>query len=146
MGWQAVRVGVLGMWGVAVLAGCPGNRNDQGDFVVPERLDQEVVEGGPNPTGISFNVTNRGTCTLALAASAFTTNGRPWLTVSPANSNINADTTVPLSVGIDVVTTALLPGTYVGSILLSGTCTTTGQPARCARCTMARVASSLLVV
>jgi hypothetical protein len=89
-----------------------------------------VPEGGPNPAPASIQVRNRGSCPLALTAAAFTTDGKPWLSVSPTAAEVGAGASTELTLSFEVVTTTLTPGNYVGSVHLTGTCVTTGQDAR----------------
>lgn len=111
-------------------AACPSGESETGDLLVPGQIDEAVTEGGPNPASKVVQVTNRGNCPLSLTASTATSDGKPWLSVTPAATTIDPGASAPLTVALEVVTTALLPGNYVGDVRLTGTCTTNGQPAR----------------
>jgi hypothetical protein len=89
-----------------------------------------VPEGGPNPAPVSIRVRNRGACPLALTATAFTTDGAPWLSVSPTEAELGPAASTELTLSFEVVTTALVPGNYVGTVRLAGTCVNTGRDAR----------------
>ena len=131
-----------GEWGAALTAlaaavalGAAGCVKDdpepgRGDFVVPAMVSQDVNEGGPNPAPLVVSVQNRGSCGLAYTATTSTTDGAAWLSVAPAAGVIAAASMGSLTVSLDVVTTALPPGTYTGTITLAGTCETNGTPAR----------------
>lgn len=101
-----------------------------GVFEVPGLLEQSVTEGGPNPTAVTFDLTNLGNCPLAYTLATSTVDGAAWVSVAPSSGNVAAGASTSIGVTIDVITTALLPGNYTGSITVSGTCTSTGQPAR----------------
>jgi uncharacterized protein (TIGR03437 family) len=66
----------------------------------------------------TLNVSNNGGGTLLFNASAKTNTGGNWLSVSPASGQVSPSAPVPLTVTADPL--ALLPGTYTGSVTLTG--------------------------
>jgi len=121
----------------ALLACAGGAPDDGGDIAAPGQIEQSVSEGAANPPSQVIQVGNRGNCALELTAEA--TNASPaflsdggaapvWLTVTPAGATVNPGTQVPLTIGF--LTAGLVPGNYVGSILLAGLCAVTQQTAR----------------
>ncbi len=112
-----------------LLAAC-NTGGQPGELQVPASIQQEVNEGGPNPAARTVVVTNSGTCELALSGTVATADGRPWVSLAPSNANVAPGANVNLSLSFDVVSTSLLPGNYVGTLTLTGTCTATGQAAR----------------
>ncbi len=97
---------------------------------LPGLVAQAVVEGGPNPPARNVTLSNRGSCPLSYSIDAFTSDGQPWLGVSPTSGTVPADGSVALSVTFDPQSLLLSPGVWTGTVLVSGTCQTTGQPAR----------------
>jgi len=114
------------------LAGCrPEGDGDTPLFPgLPRTIAQTVTEGGPNPASQSVVLTNTGNCGLFFTATPTTTDGKPWLVVSPASGTVPPNQSQTLTLSIDVVTTSLRPGTYTGGVTLSGSCSVTSQVAQ----------------
>lgn len=118
--------------GSALLVGGCGGPDGGNDFDValPQQIVRAVSEDGPNPASTVIGVSNRGNCALALVASAVTTDGAAWLSVTPTVATVDPRANVAVTLAFEVVETGLLPGNYVGSATFSGTCVSTGQLAR----------------
>ena len=93
-------------------------------------MRQRVDEGGPNPSAVTVTLDNRGTCPLVFSAATVTVDGAAWVTVSPSAGVVAPSGQATLTLSFDVVATALIPGLFTGTLEVTGTCQTTGQPAR----------------
>ncbi|MEK7286734.1 MAG: hypothetical protein AAB035_05500 [Nitrospirota bacterium] len=87
---------------------------------LPGDVARQAPQGGPNPGSISVVLTNTGEGTLTYSIATSTVDGAAWLSVTPISGTLAASTTQTLTVAIDVVTPALVPGTYTGSIVITG--------------------------
>ena len=74
-----------------------------------------VTDQGSNPPSQNVNVTNTGSGTLAIAASATTTAGGNWLVVSPTSG------AAPTTLQVSVNSANLAAGTYSGTIAVAST-------------------------
>jgi len=74
-----------------------------------------VTDQGSNPPSQNVNVTNTGSGTLAIAASATTTAGGNWLVVSPTSG------AAPTTLQVSVNSANLAAGTYSGTITVAST-------------------------
>ncbi|MBI3609163.1 MAG: DUF1566 domain-containing protein, partial [Nitrospirae bacterium] len=96
----------------------------------PSSLVRLAVQGGPNPSPLTITLKNDGDCALSYTVlSIVTVDGQSWFSVSPAAGTLASLNSAALSVSIDVIHTALTPGTYTGTITITGSCETTGDPA-----------------
>src|SRR5579884_2064460 len=86
--------------------------------VSPLILNFSTTQGQLNPPGQGVTITNTGQDALQWHT---TVNQLvlPWLTASPTGGAIAADQTGQVTVNVD--TTNLTPGTYVGQVILEGT-------------------------
>lgn len=73
---------------------------------------------GAGSSTSQITVLNRGDGTLDFTAAARTSAGSAWLSVTPANGTVTATSTAPLNVTVNPA--GLAPGTYTGSISVSG--------------------------
>lgn len=108
---------------VALWAACaspPG----QAQLGLPAQLSQELVLGAPDPAPATVALTNTGSCDLDFTASAYTQDGLPWLSVSPGSGTLASGATASLSAAFS--SAGLAPGTHVGTLVVSGTCASTG--------------------
>jgi hypothetical protein len=94
----------------------------------PASLTFSAPTGGPNPLPQPLTLSNVGGGVLNWTAAASTLSGGAWLSVTPAAGALNAGASTPLTVSVDVVTTALASGTYAGSITVTGAPPTTNSP------------------
>lgn len=124
---------------VSALAACSGPEPviDLNLVAGLHAVSRAATEGGAPPGSEKLNVTNSGTCDLALSARATTTDGQPWFGLSAkydsqVDTILGAGKTVPITVAFTLMPNdvPLLAGSYVGSITFTGTCTTNGHPAR----------------
>ena len=95
---------------------------------LPASLDFSVIEG-TNPSAQTVALANSGTCALAYSLITETTDSATWLSVSPTSGTIVPSGVAQLTVSIDAATTSLTPGTYTGSIIITATCSVTGNAA-----------------
>src|ERR1700689_570361 len=77
----------------------------------------QTIAGGGNPSSQSLTVLNGGSGSLNFSASASTTSGGPWLSVSPASGAVSA--TASGSVTISVQSAGLAAGDYYGQVQIS---------------------------
>ena len=96
---------------------------------VPATIAQTGFEGGPNPSPLTFRIANPGSCPLAYTLTASTSDGGGWLLVSTGWTLQPRAAAAVVTVTLDVVAAALPPGTYTGSLLVTGQCTVNGTPA-----------------
>lgn len=102
---------------------------------MPGSLAAMIPEGGPNPAPIDLYMSNTGTVELDYSIDFSTVSGISWLDVSPTSGTLAPETVsgaakvLSLTVSFDVEGTVLTPGTYTGSIVISGTSVGTGSPA-----------------
>jgi len=68
---------------------------------------------GLNPASQVVTILNGGDAPLSWSAAATTSNGKPWLKISPASGGANGQ------IGVSVDTTGLVVGTYAGQITLT---------------------------
>ncbi|MDP1922217.1 MAG: hypothetical protein Q8L14_38620 [Myxococcales bacterium] len=115
---------------LALLAGCAPARDDEARLSLPALVRQRVVEGGPNPSAVTVTLDDRGNCPLVFSATTTTVDGAAWVSVSPSAGVVAPSGQATLTLSFDVITSALLPGLYTGTLEVTGTCQTTGQPAR----------------
>ncbi len=85
----------------------------------PALLSVNGVVGQTTPSIQSIVLSNTGGGTLLWSAVATTTVGGAWLTVTPASGVLAPQTTATLTVTITVLKT-LIPGTYTGSVTITG--------------------------
>jgi uncharacterized protein (TIGR03437 family) len=64
----------------------------------------------------SFSVLNNSASSVIVDATASTTTGQLWLTVSPASQSVSAGTTVAFQVTINPTVLGNVAGTYIGSL------------------------------
>lgn len=93
----------------------------------PALLNVNGVVGQTAPTVQSIVLSNIGGGTLSWSAVAATTVGGAWLTVTPATGLLAAQKNTTLSVTVTLLK-ALTPGTYTGSVTITGK-DSTGQVA-----------------
>jgi trimeric autotransporter adhesin len=77
----------------------------------------QTVAGGGNPPAQTLSILNSGSKSSNFGASASTTSGGQWLSVSPASGTISAS--APAVATISVQTSGLAAGDYYGQILVS---------------------------
>jgi uncharacterized protein (TIGR03437 family) len=83
--------------------------------VTPSGLQFAYTTGGSAPAAQSIQITNSGSGTLAWSATASTSANAAWLSVSPASG------TAPSTLTVSVSPASLNPGTYTGTIQITGT-------------------------
>ena len=81
-----------------------------------------AAPGGPPATRV-VKVSNTGKCTYAFTASV----EESWLSLMPESGTVppSGSTDVTITVSTGTATTPLTPGTYLGTVVISGTCTDT---------------------
>ena len=82
-------------------------------------LNYSAIAGSSSPPSQSVTLSNSGGSTLSWQASAITAVGGNWLTVSPASGVVASQQSATLSIGATLST--LVPGTYSGTVTLTGT-------------------------
>ena len=82
-------------------------------------LSYSATAGSSSPPSQIATISNTGGGTLSWQAAAVTSAGGSWLTVSPASGILTSKQSVALSIGASLGT--LVPGTYTGTVALSGT-------------------------
>jgi trimeric autotransporter adhesin len=80
----------------------------------PTTLTFNYTAGGATPAAQSISVSGGG-ATLAFTATASTTSGGNWLSVSPTSGN------TPATLSVTIVPAGLNAGTYTGTVVVSGT-------------------------
>lgn len=85
----------------------------------PALLNVNGVVGQTAPTVQSIALSNIGGGTLSWSATAVTSVGGAWLTVAPAAGLLGAQKSTTLSVTVTLLK-ALTPGTYTGSVTVTG--------------------------
>ena len=86
----------------------------------PTSLTFSGVVGQPNPAAQPVSVTNSGGGTLLWQATATTTVGGAWLSVTPKTGSLSSKQSGSISVTTAVIS-GLIPGTYTGTITITGT-------------------------
>lgn len=115
----------------ALLAACervPGP-DESGVHGLPSRISRSLAEGGPNPEPIAVSLANLGGCALDFEASARTVDGAGWLSVGPLRGQVAPGGSTKLEIALEIVRSALAPGTYTGTIAVAGACAATHLPA-----------------
>ncbi len=85
----------------------------------PALLNVNGVVGQTTPTVQSIVLSNIGGGTLTWSATATTTVGGAWLTVTPASGLLGAQKSTTLTVTVTLLKT-LVPGTYTGTVTITG--------------------------
>jgi len=111
----------------ACLAACAGGVGEIPDL--PGTVALAVQEGGGNAAR-TVSLGNRGTCALEFDAEAWSSDGGAWISVSPASGLVAPGGSATLTLTFDVATPALPPGTYTGTLGITGVCDATQQRAR----------------
>ncbi len=86
----------------------------------PALLNVNGVIGQPTPSIQSIVLSNIGGGTLLWSAVATTTVGGAWLTVTPASGVLAPQKSATLTATVTLLKT-LIPGTYTGSVTITGT-------------------------
>ncbi|HLK66507.1 MAG TPA: IPT/TIG domain-containing protein [Bryobacteraceae bacterium] len=82
-----------------------------------QNVSLAAIQGGSSASQ-TINVLNTGAGSLPFTASSLTASGGPWLSVSPANGTATSST--PGSLTVTATPGSLAPGTYLGTISVSG--------------------------
>jgi uncharacterized protein (TIGR03437 family) len=77
----------------------------------------QTIAGGANPPGQTLIALNSGSGSLNFSASASTTSGGPWLSVSPASGTVTPAT--PAAATVTIQAAGLAAGNYYGQIQIS---------------------------
>ena len=77
----------------------------------------QTIAGGANPPSQSLSILNSGSGSLNFSASASTTSGGEWLSVSPASGALTSSATA--SAAVSIQSTGLAAGDYYGQIQIS---------------------------
>ncbi len=77
----------------------------------------QTIAGGGNPPGQPLSILNSGSGSLNFSASASTTSGGQWLSVSPASGALTSSTAASATVSIQ--SSGLAAGDYYGQIQIS---------------------------
>lgn len=94
----------------------------------PSSMTFSGVSGQMSPaTGQIITLTNSGNAPMNWNATAATTSGGSWLSMTPTTGVLPAQQSVQLMVNTTLLST-LIPGTYTGSVTIYGT-DATGKPA-----------------
>jgi hypothetical protein len=94
----------------------------------PTTITETANQGGPNPAPSSFTIENTGNAQLDFVTAVDTDDGAAWLAVTPNFGSVDSGASQEISVHFDVVVEALEPGTYNGTITVSGVTAGTGEP------------------
>ena len=86
----------------------------------PAALTFSGIIGQPAPAAQALAITNGGSGTMTWKAVAGTTVGGNWLSVTPATGTASAQNPATAQVAVSLLAT-LVPGTYNGTILVTGT-------------------------
>jgi len=86
----------------------------------PQAMTFNGVTGQHNPPPQIATVTNSGGGTLSWHATAATTIGGAWLSVTPPSGTLASQQSVPIKIKVALLKT-LIPGTYNGMITITGT-------------------------
>lgn len=86
----------------------------------PDMVNFNGTTGQPNPLTQTATITNSGGGTLNWSATASTTVGGLWLTVSPQTGPLAAGASASITITARVLP-SLTPGTYTGTVTVTGT-------------------------
>jgi uncharacterized protein (TIGR03437 family) len=78
----------------------------------------QTQNGGGNPPPQSLTILNSGSGSVKFSASASTTSGGDWLSVTPASGTVTSS--APASAAVRIDSTGLKTGDYYGQIQISG--------------------------
>lgn len=119
----------LALCGLTLTVACVGDNHGAGTLSVPSVVATALTAGAANPPAQDVVLSNRGDCALAYTASVTTTDGLAWLRVAQgASGTVEPGAQATLQLGFEAQT--LPPGTFVGSVLVTGACTSNGRIAR----------------
>ena len=77
----------------------------------------QTITGGADPAAQSLTILGTGSGSIKYSASASTTSGGPWLTVSPGSGTITSS--APAGATVSIQSKGLAPGDYYGKIEIS---------------------------
>lgn len=86
----------------------------------PASMAFSAIIGQPDPTGQAITLTNSGGGILNWQASAATSFGGAWLSVTPATGNLTSHQSATVNVTVTLLN-GLTPNTYPGIVTMSGT-------------------------
>ena len=87
----------------------------------PATLTFSYAVGASTPAAQSITVTGAGNAALSFTATASTTSGGNWLTVTPTSGN------TPASLSVTVAPSSLSAGTYSGTVVVAGSGSANGS-------------------
>jgi len=87
--------------------------------ITPAALNFNVISGQPNPPAQAVTITNTGGGVLSWQATATTSVGGPWLTISSTNGTLTAHQSTSVNVAATLIQ-GLTPNTYTGMITITG--------------------------
>jgi len=87
----------------------------------PATLNFSYAVGASTPAAQSISVTGAGNAALPFTATASTTTGGNWLTVTPTSGN------TPASLSVTVAPSSLSAGTYSGTVVVAGSGSANGS-------------------
>ncbi|MBX7097374.1 MAG: hypothetical protein K1X89_06670 [Myxococcaceae bacterium] len=120
-----------------LLAAC-GPKQDPMQIDLASHVDQPgnvrfaVTEGSANPAPVALKLVNSGDCQLDFDVTVSTTDGAAWLSVTPPPPGTVAAhgfTNLNVNVNLGSGASALGPGLYTGTLLITGTCHDNGRTA-----------------
>jgi len=86
----------------------------------PASMAFSAIIGQPDPTGQAITLTNSGGGVLNWQASAATSFGGAWLSVTPATGNLTSHQSATVNVTVTLLN-GLTPNTYPGMVTIAGT-------------------------
>ena len=86
----------------------------------PALFNTSGIIGQPDPSPQTVTIKNTGGGTLSWSATASTTVGGAWLTITPKSGILMSQQTASITVVVKLLS-GLIPGVYNGSIAISGT-------------------------